>query len=539
MSLKYKSISQFRNKNRLLAAAFLLSVSAMSGCTKKFESFNQDNTGLLASAVQIAPLFPPIFASIYGEEGNYQLDQNLNADCYSGYMMSPDPFKGNINNLSYFLIDGWNQQAFIDAYTLTVGPVNFLAQKGVPTTNPDLWAVALILKVEVMDRITDKWGALPYSKAGTSLTSTSYDSQQSIYNQFFAELDTATGNLQAYIAANPGSKPLGANDWVFGGDYTEWIKFANSLRLRLAMHIVKIDATTAQAQAVKALGAAGGLMTTPADDAGISNSGYHNPVGFIATNWTDISMGASLESILSGYNDPRLPVYYSPTTDPAIGRTYAGIRVGAAVTAKPGYGGFSIVNVNTGGACAPTAPMVMMTAAEVYFLKAEAALRGWPGFGTAQANYEQGIQTSFTQWGVSSAAAAYIANNTSTPTAYTDPKNSANNSPAVESITIAWDPGATQEQALERIITQKWIAMFPEGQEAWTEFRRTGYPHLFSVANDNSGGLISAQTQIRRLAYPLNEYTTNTAAVTAAVSAMGGPDNGGTRIWWDVSKGNF
>ena len=539
MNLKYKSIRHFRNQNRLLAAAFLLSVAAMSGCTKKFENFNQDNTGLLASAVQIAPLFPPIFASIYGEEGNYQLDQNLNADCYSGYMMSPDPFKGNISNLSYFLIDGWNQQAFIDAYTLTVGPVNFLAQKGVPTTNPDLWAVALILKVEVMDRATDKWGALPYSKAGTSLTSTPYDSQQSIYNQFFGELDTATSNLQAYIAAHPGSKPLGANDWVFGGDYTEWVKFANSLRLRLAMHIVKIDPATAQAQAVKALGAAGGLMTTPADDAGISNSGYHNPIGFIATSWTDISMGASLESILSGYNDPRLPVYYSPTTDASIGRTYAGIRVGAAVTAKPGYGGFSIVNVNAGGACAPTAPMVMMTAAEVYFLKAEAALRGWPGFGTAQANYVQGIQTSFTQWGVSSAAAAYLANNTDTAIAYTDPKNAANNSPAVELITIAWDPGATQEQALERIITQKWIAMFPEGQEAWTEFRRTGYPHLFTVSNNNSGGLINTQTQIRRLAYPLNEYTTNTAAVTAAVSSMGGPDNGGTRVWWDVNGANF
>jgi hypothetical protein len=539
MNLKYKSTRHFRNQNRLLVGAFLLYVAAMSGCTKKFESFNQDNTGLLASAVQITPLFPPIFASIYGEEGNYQLDQNLNADCYAGYMMSPDPFKGNINNLSYFLIDGWNQQAFIDAYTLTVGPVNFLAQKGVPTTNPDLWAVALILEVEVMDRVTDKWGALPLSKAGTSLTSTPYDSQQSLYNQFFAKLDTATSNLQTYIAANPGSKPLGANDWVFGGDYTEWIKFANSLRLRLAMHIVKIDPTTAQAQAVKALGAAGGLMTTPTDDAGISNSGYHNPIGYIATSWTDISMGASLESILSGYSDPRLPVYYAQTTDPSIGRPYAGIRVGAAVTAKPGYSGFSIVNVNAGGACALAAPMIMMNAAEVYFLKAEAALRGWPGFGTAQANYEQGIQTSFTQWGVSSVAAAYIANNTSTPTAYTDPKNSANSSPAVESITIAWDPAATQEQALERIITQKWIAMFPEGQEAWTEFRRTGYPHLFTVANNNSGGLISTATQIRRLAYPLNEYTTNTAAVTAAVSAMGGPDNGGTRIWWDVSGGNF
>jgi hypothetical protein len=93
---------------------------------------------------------------------------------------------------------------------------------------------------------------------------------------------------------------------------------------------------------------------------------------------------------------------------------------------------------------------------------------------------------------------------------------------------------------LERIITQKWIAIYPDGQEAWADYRRTGYPRLFPVVNNFSGGTISTTTQIRRLAYPSNEYTTNSVAVNAAVAnLLGGPDNGGTRLWWDTGGSNF
>jgi Susd and RagB outer membrane lipoprotein len=179
-----------------------------------------------------------------------------------------------------------------------------------------------------------------------------------------------------------------------------------------------------------------------------------------------------------------------------------------------------------------------MTAAEVWFLKAEAALRGWANAGDVETDYNTGITTSFTQWGVSSST--YLTDNTSTETAYTDPRNSGNNSPALSTITIAWDPTASQEVMLQRIITQKWIAMFPDGQEAWADYRRTGYPQLFPVVNNFSGGTISTTTQIRRLAYPSNEYTTNSAAVTAAVATLlNGPDNGGTRLWWDTGGANF
>ncbi len=96
-----------------------------------------------------------------------------------------------------------------------------------------------------------------------------------------------------------------------------------------------------------------------------------------------------------------------------------------------------------------------------------------------------------------------------------------------------WDDNASTEQKLERIITQKYIAIFPDGQEAWSEYRRTGYPKLFTVDHNASNGAVNTNLQIRRLRFPASEYSNNTANVQAAVGLLGGPDNGGTKLWWD------
>ncbi|MBB6498200.1 SusD/RagB family nutrient-binding outer membrane lipoprotein [Pedobacter cryoconitis] len=535
MKTHYKHILGNGYKHAL--AAFLaLTVFTFTGCKKDFEKFNTDNTGIGTGKFQVGLVFPGIQSAVFGEEGDYQLNQNLNADCYAGYMMSPNPFRGNLNNLNYSLVDGWNQNVFVTSYTNSFFAINAIAKAGARTSLPDFWGIALILKVETMNRLTDKFGPAAYSKAGQTFKGTPYDSQQSIYNQFFLELDTAVNNLNTFVKANPGKTPFQAYDMVYGGDYTKWIKFANSLRLRLAMHIVKVDAATAQTQALKALDPAnGGVLTTNSDNAAISGGGYHNPLNVITTGWTDIALGASAETFLVGYNDPRLPKFASPATDTRFAGQYKGIRIGSAVTNKPGYNGYSVLNPQT--IVSPSSPMMMMTAAEVWFLKAEAALRGWTAAGDAQTNYTTGIQTSMTQWGVN--GSTYINDATSLPIAYVDPSNATNNSPAVSTITIKWDGGATNEQKLERIITQKWIAMFPEGQEAWTEYRRTGYPKLFTVVNNNSNGTIDTQIQIRRLAFPQNEYSTNGDEIQKAVQLLNGPDNGGTRLWWDVNKPNF
>lgn len=542
MKMHYKLTAR-AGFNYKMAGLLAVVILAFTSCKKNFEKYNTDNTGVPKS-FPVGLVYPGLQYSVFGEEGGYQLDQNLNADCYAGYMMSPNPFRGNINNLNYSLVDGWNQSVFIDAYTTSFLAINGIANAGTKATVPDFWAVALILKVEILDRVTDKFGPIGYSKVGTVLKNTPYDSQQSVYNRFFMELDTAAANLNTFIAANPGKVPFQSYDRVYNGDYTKWLKFANSLRLRLAMHLTKIDLVTAQAQAQKALTAPGGLLTDNTDNAGIVGDGYHNPLNVITTSWTDIAAGASLQSYLVGYNDPRLSKYLSPVvTDPKVSGAlpasyagqYIGIRIGSAVTAKPGYNSFSVLNPNT--VVASGSPMMMMTAAEVWFLKAEAALRNFPGAGDVKTNYETGISTSLAQWGAP--AGGYINDAVSKPSNYVDPVNAANNATAVSTITVAWDAGATNEQKLERIITQKWLAMFPEGQEAWTEFRRTGYPKLFTVVNNNSNGTIDTKIQIRRLAFPQTEYNTNGAEVQKAVTLLGGPDNGGTRLWWDVNKANF
>ena len=527
--------------NKSCSAIFLAALLVgAGGCTKSFESYDTNPAALTSSqTLAILPTaFGPLEQSIYS---NYQTAQNLSADAYAGYMMSPTPFKAEYN-LNYFLVDGWDRNGFVDQYNLVMAPVAKIAAAGTPTQRPDYWAVALIMQVEAMDRVTDRFGPIPYSKAGTSLTSVPYDSQQAIYNEFFSQLDTAVSNLSAYISAHPGVKPLGANDLVYGGDYTKWLKLANSLRLRLAMRIVKADATTAQAQAEKALSDPGGLMAVPSDDALIAQSGgRNNDIWTVTASYGDNRCNAAMASYMSGYNDPRLPVYATPATDSTVvanvgAGKYVGIRIGINIAAKSDYEGYASLNTTT--TFTQTASQYFMTAAEVWFLKAEAALRGWSGAGAVQTDYQNGIAVSFQQWGVTDAN--YITDGTSVPADYADPKNSLNNDTALTKITIAWDPTASQEVMLERIITQKWLAIFPDGQEAWADYRRTGYPRLFPVVNNESGGTISTQIQIRRLAYPQSEYTANGAAVNSAVqSLLGGPDNGGTRLWWDVNKGNF
>jgi hypothetical protein len=514
----------------LLFVSFLL---ILPGCEKDFKQENTDPTGIPNSQLQIPALFPPLQSSVFH---NYQTAQNLSADGFAGYMMSAKPFRAAYD-LNYTLVDDWDKNGFNDQYTFVMAPVNRMALLGLKKSSPDLWAVALIMKVEAMHRVTDKFGPIPYSQVGKSLTVTPYDSQQEVYTRFFNELDTAVGNLQVFVAANPGKMPFQPYDRIFKGDYTKWIRFANSLRLRLAMHIVKADANTARLQGEKALNSAnGGLLESAADVAAIAVApGDESDLYRVTVEFADNSLGASIGTYLNGYKDPRLPVYALPATDPLIAGQFVGIRIGIAIPSQQDYQGYSLLN--TAKSFLINTPEQIMTAAEVWLLRSEAALRGWAGAGDPKTNYERGIQASMQQWGVD--GTAYINDDTSTQAPYVDPKNAANNSPALSAITIKWDDGAAAEQKLERIITQKWLAMFPEGQEGWTEFRRTGYPKLLPVLNNTSNGAIDTQIQIRRLAYPSNEYNTNGAEVQKAVQLLGGRDNGGTRVWWDVAKGNF
>lgn len=127
----------------------------------------------------------------------------------------------------------------------------------------------------------------------------------------------------------------------------------------------------------------------------------------------------------------------------------------------------------------------------------------------------------------------------SKPIDYKDVFDATCNMKAASSITPKWNDTVGNEEKLERIITQKWLAMYPEGGEAWAEQRRTGYPKLFKVLHNESQGTIDTDIMIRRLPYPSNLATDQPQLYQQLTSALGGADNGGTRLWWDTGKNNF
>jgi hypothetical protein len=237
-----------------------------------------------------------------------------------------------------------------------------------------------------------------------------------------------------------------------------------------------------------------------------------------------------MECYLKGFNDPRLAAYFLVNKN----GEYRGIRNGVAISSTSQYADASNFNMTS------TSPIRFMAASEIYFLKAEAALRGWSAGGTAQSLYEQGINTSFTQSSVTSST--YLTDATSTEAPYVDLSSDVNNVPAgspyLSKITVKWNEADTYQHKLERIITQKWLGLWPDGEEAWAEFRRTNYPVLMPVVVNNSQGTISTTGFIRRLPFSANEYRDNKDEVTKALSLLNGPDNGGTRLWWDLATKN-
>ena len=404
---------------------------------------------------------------------------------------------------------------------------------------PAVAALATIVKVEAMHRVTDMYGPIPYTGFGSGTLGAAYDRQQEVYQRFFAELDSAIEVLTPLAEA--GGTLLPDYDNVYEGNVLRWVKFANTLRLRLAMRVAYADPALAQRQAEKSAACSAGFIETAADRAQLLHGRltYFHPNYDMAYNFNagEVRMGATMDCYMNGYEDPRRDVYFLPA---ASDNKYHGVRLGVHNMNPTRYAGVYVSNLNIDRT---TTPIVWMTAAEGFFLRAEAALRGWNMGGSARDFYEAGIRASFSENGVGGED-AYIGNATAQPTRYVDRTSGGNNAAAPSTITIAWDDEADFETSLERIITQKWIAMYPDGCEGWAEFRRTGYPRLLPVVNNDSQGLIDTHLQVRRCPFPVQEYNTNQAAVQAAIQLLdaeaidGGQDNGGTRLWWDKKNWN-
>ncbi|QHS62690.1 SusD/RagB family nutrient-binding outer membrane lipoprotein [Chitinophaga agri] len=504
-------------------------------CTRNFERINTNPYDVYDDELQgdfrlIGDPLVQSMLNIYvsNDVSVTQLQQNLMGDVFSGYMMTPSPFQDNRNNITYDLLDTWNDDAWLTAYGNVMPNCRFVMDK-CRGKYPDFYAWAQIIRVLAMHRVSDIYGPIIYTNYAVinADRSIDYDSQEEAYDAFFKDLDSAITSLSQYAASATDSR-FKKFDLSYSGDYIKWIRLANTIRLRLALRISNADPAKARKEGEAAMNQTYGLLNENEDNFNINIAPVTHPLNVICNSWNDIRMGAPMESFLCGYRDPRLPYYFIPAD--SKDSIYHGIRNGIIITSKDIYAGFSKL------AWQPSR-IQLCTAAESWFLRAEAALYSWKGAGDAGENYEKGVYASFKQYNLTGAYNGYINNDTLTPKPYTDPYNAVNNVTAgslyLSRCTIKWSHNAPLHEKLERIITQKWIAAFPDGQEAWSEFRRTGYPKLFPVVINNSGGKISSASFIRRIPFIQFEYATNPAGVKRAVSKLKGDDNGGTRLWWD------
>ena len=521
-------------KNKVYSLLFLVVLaSALQGCNK-WEEYNTNPYGvtndmLAADFNDVGAYFPTIQQGIYNNTCMWawemQTAQNLTADTWCGYMQAPTPFQNNINPSTLFLIRSWVCGMWDLTYRDVMSPI-FTSIESRAEDYPHFYAVAQILRAVAMIRVSDSYGPVVYSKYGTSATGASFDTQEEAYNHVFEELDAAKAALKKFMAEYPDARPFQPFDLLLGGDFQKWVQFANSIQLRAAMRLVKVKPALARQKAEAAV--ADGVLEE--GTVSVVGKGWVHPLSTLGTDWNDCCMNAVMESIMGGYEDPRLGKYFKEAQDKSLGTKYKGIRMGIKIDVKDTYVGHSFPNFGGGD------PGLIMSSAEVWFLRAEGALRGWSNMGgTAQSLYEKGVQTSFAQWGAGDAA-DYLASD-KVPADYVDPKNPENSIAAKNTVSPKWIESASNEEKLQKIIIQKWIATFPDGMEAWSEQRRTGYPAQFPVMVNESQGVFKNDDNVKRMTFPEGFEFNN--QMSEAVSKLGGSDTGNTRLWWDTGGPNF
>ena len=508
----------------IVSGLVLLIAIGISSCTDKYKEYNTDTTSLTEfdpSAIGNA------FAAAQhrGTMFSWQLFQSLFGDLQAQYFANIAQNFGSDRN---FMNGNWLNGAWNGFYNQTPALLDVLdmTKPGGKAANPTVYAIANIWKVRTYQPMTDYWGPIPYSSVGNAAKKVDYDAQDVIYKDFLTTLTKSVADLQASKGTiNPTLSP---HDLIYAGDVDKWIRFANTLRLRIAMRISSVEPALAKTNAEAAV--AGLVMETNAHDAFIKTTTNNINAMNQATGWSEFRMSAAMESVLTGFKDPRTGIMFAPI----VGTTnvYKGLRNGYTQVQlslpENDKGKVSNVNDRFLPANQGNNPFEVMMAAEAWFLRAEGALKGWNmGAGTAKTFYEKGIETSMKQWGISDAVAiAAYTSSTNTPIAAIG----AVVSPPLSDITVVWSTDPAKQ--LEQVITQKWVALWPNGVEAWAEYRRTGFPKLYPRMNSESLFVTKDQV-IRRVPYVIGESQTNPDGLKTGVAKLGGADNEATRLWWN------
>ena len=304
--------------------AGLLMISLFWNCTGNFEEIN---TNELVLTELDASTQGNLFAHVQyrGFFINYhQTAQNLFADHYCQYFANT---QNMFSSDRYILVGGWLNGAWRSFYGAIPNNLGELLDAIDPVENPGsetLWAVAQIYRVIIYERIANYWGPIPYSQVNNGEASAPYDSESDMYHSFFTTMD----DTLAILNQNKGGNAFGTNDQIYSGDIDSWIKFANTLRLRLAMRVSDVEPSLAQSEAEKAVAA--GVMEALSDNAEFqcTPNSYHNMPRMIP--WNEFRMSATMESVLRGYEDPRIGIYFAPCVDQESGE-FRGLRNGYEV----------------------------------------------------------------------------------------------------------------------------------------------------------------------------------------------------------------
>ncbi|HOF21872.1 MAG TPA: SusD/RagB family nutrient-binding outer membrane lipoprotein [Bacteroidales bacterium] len=505
-------------------------VVLLGACTKNFDEINSNPYQITQKSLEqdfnhIGAYFQGLLANLQG----HQVEEDLLTDSFVRHFGTPTPFVSNRNNTTYYVT--WNS-FWGRIYNSVMSPskqVIEIAQEGGYDVF-EHWAK--LLQVIGLSRLTAYHGPLIYSEYGKTTTPIYYDSEKDLYNSFFKVLD----DVSRVFKNNPDYKGLIKFDASYKGKISSWLKLVNSMRLRLAIRLSKVDPALAKEQGEKAIADDAGLILTNADNFNISLYGGKMPIAVICFEWQDSKMSAGMEEFLIGLKDPRIHKYFAPATDESLYAShpdfpYKGIASGAYLNAKDDHEKFSNVSEDWKSVTSRR----FFTAAEVHFALAEAALRGWAGAGDAREHYETGIKMSFADWGAGGVD-AYLADATSKPINYVDPIDARNNYNTRSTVTVAWDETADNEIKLEKIITQKWIDALTNANEVWCDHRRTGYPKLHYVPKNDSNedwGVIPADGFIQRMPFVEGERNSNPQGVADAASKLrGGKDVIGATLYF-------
>ena len=478
--------------------AFFIVLSC-SQCTKGFEDLNTNPNEPITAHVDY--LFTEALVRGVGGYGTGIHSEMWTFEVWTQMMAD---INGINNPGEFYPYSGdWNNELWREWYADALAPINQAVKitEGLPNQiNKN--AIARIWRAYLFHRITDLWGDVPYNDAlkgvneeGDPIMTPSYDKQKDIYRSMIKELKEAAAALdnskESFVTA----------DAMYGGDVDKWKRFANTLQLRLLLRISNADATFAQTE-VSALMSQNEFISNNGEGAHFSYTNDFKHYFFeISVNGQGLrNPSYYFLEMMNSSNDPRIAYYAEETpssvvmgTDPYVG--VPNMLTSTELTAE-GFDGFTTSLVGNHFLQLST-PGTSLSYAESCFLQSEAALKGWGNGSNAQQHYENGVRAHMEFLGVADA-----------------------------DITTFLQGSGAWNNSLEQIITQKYITLaFRDAYEAFSEYRRTGFP----VLTDYQGNVLTDATFPQRLNYPPSELTLNGTNVNAVGEGINDTQS---KVWW-------